>query len=254
MIVLDAETTGLNGYPQDKVLSICIYEINQKNEISEILTRVINYDIKDPLIYQSWIVQNGYLTLDEIANGYPESQVVSEVQEALKGKKWSSYNTAFDYDKFLQFDPWNLQPPQYCLMLLATKALPSVEVRENGEKKWLKLTEAYQCLFNKPMIGNHSVKNDTLATAEISKGLRSLFTKTAILNTAIQTKYPILLKIPTVKQGRRNNKIQLQGQPQLSPCLIHYVNPSDYIVRFHDLNLNQIRVLNIMSIEEIRIV
>lgn len=109
--VLDTETTGFDGYPNDVVVDIGIATADLKTgEVKDVYSSIVGYDISvwSKEKKKSWIFENSSLTLDEVAKAPPIKRVSNEVNEILKGHCVTSYNTGFDLNKFLYSEPWNL--------------------------------------------------------------------------------------------------------------------------------------------------
>ncbi|MCG3258226.1 MAG: hypothetical protein H7644_00615 [Candidatus Heimdallarchaeota archaeon] len=138
--VLDIETTGLEGLPEDLVVEIAIMRANViKQKITQVYHSLIHYDTStwDNNLRNSWIFSKKFLSLEEIQNAEKDlATVVEEVQQILFGKFVTAYNNAFDFDKFLKKDPWNISKESTktkiapCIMLSASEYL-----RPFGRKK-----------------------------------------------------------------------------------------------------------------------
>lgn len=112
ILVLDTETTGLKGAPEDVVVDIGICSVNiRAGKVRDVYSSVVGYDISEwnDTRKKAWIFENTDLTLDEVASAPLQKKVRGEVYEILKGKYATSYNVPFDMDKFLYRDPWDLK-------------------------------------------------------------------------------------------------------------------------------------------------
>ncbi|MCQ2084574.1 MAG: hypothetical protein MJZ21_00320 [archaeon] len=144
ILVLDTETTGLNGakyerdpfmdpffkrssldaygdskYDQldwskygDLVVDIGICEVSLKDRtVRDVYSAIVGYDTSTwtDEMRTSWIFENTDLTVEQVHNGVPFSQVKREVTEIVKGRWLTTYNVQYDLDKFLYRFPWNLK-------------------------------------------------------------------------------------------------------------------------------------------------
>lgn len=110
--VIDTETTGLIGAPKDLVVDIGITRVSLKKCIVEdVYSSVLGYDIGKWSDYylDAWIFKNTDLTLDMITKAPSATDVIEKVRHILYGKAATSYNVAYDMDKFLYQNPWNMR-------------------------------------------------------------------------------------------------------------------------------------------------
>lgn len=145
VLVIDIETTGLKGYPKDRVLEIGFCEYCPiTGEITPVYNSLIRYDdivefdaeyINDDGSRRCWIYRNSDMALEDTLHAEKSlDEVVSEVRELVKGKLVTSYNTDYDFGKFLFHEPWNLQDcciVPYDIMDLATNVVK--QMYEQGE-------------------------------------------------------------------------------------------------------------------------
>ena len=150
VFVLDTETTGLCGYPRDRVVDIAICKVNfDTAKIEEVYSSVVGHDVDKWDIDQknAWIFQNTDLKLEDVKNAPPLEEIASDVQDILKGNVVTSYNVGFDFRKFLNYNPWKLGLHSHigpCIMLAATDIC---KIPGYGEDyKWPKLQEAYDLI------------------------------------------------------------------------------------------------------------
>ena len=136
--VLDIETTGLDGSPKDLVVEISIMRANVlKQKVIQVYNSVIHYDTSkwDDNLRNSWIFRKGVLTVEEIQNAEKDlPTAIEEVKKILSGKFIAAYNNAFDFDKFLNQEPWNINLESTktktapCIMITSTEYIrPSVK-------------------------------------------------------------------------------------------------------------------------------
>jgi DNA polymerase III epsilon subunit-like protein len=131
--VVDIETTGLEGSPKDLVVEIAIMRTNvEKQRINQVYHSLIHYDTNswDDELRESWIFAKKILSIEQIQNAEKDlSTVIKEVRQILSGKFVTAYNNAFDFDKFLRKDPWNIDKETTktrvasCIMLTSSEYL-----------------------------------------------------------------------------------------------------------------------------------
>ena len=89
IIVLDTETTGLEGAPKDLVVDIGMTRVNlRKGTVEDVYSSVLGYDVDswDDYHRNAWIFQNTDMTLDMVAEATPAMKVIEDVRRILKGK------------------------------------------------------------------------------------------------------------------------------------------------------------------------
>ncbi|MHA1953451.1 MAG: 3'-5' exonuclease [Candidatus Heimdallarchaeaceae archaeon] len=170
--VLDIETTGLDGYPKDHVVEISIMRANLlKQKIEQVYNSVIHYDVSswDDSILDSWIFKKGIISVDEIKEAKKDLiTVASEVRKLLSNKFVAAYNNAFDFDKFLKHEPWNINAEKNrskiapCIMMTASEyvKMPS----KYKKRKIIRLTAAKKYLLNE---NTECIKNNKNLETEL---------------------------------------------------------------------------------------
>lgn len=133
MMIIDTETTGLTGYPVDRVLEVGICELTDDMEVVPVYNALINYpDIRSfcekngPI----WVIENTDMTIEAL-EGSPVgiSDAVAQVRDILEGKEATSYNVPFDFGRFLDRRPWDIRSccsVPYDIMDLATRRVHSM--------------------------------------------------------------------------------------------------------------------------------
>ena len=177
MLIIDTETTGLEGYPRDRVLEIGIAELSPDGNIKELYSEVIRYP--DIIEFDSnyvnrdgsrgiWVYRNSSLRIEDTLDAEKDLEtVVKEVRELVADREVTSYNVPFDFGKFLDHDPWNLKDVcsiSFDIMDLATdkvyqladddliddKGLQKRILWERGDSsypnKWVRSDDAYRIL------------------------------------------------------------------------------------------------------------
>lgn len=149
ILVLDTETTGLKGAPDDVVVDIGITKVSlSKGTVKELYSSIVGYDVDEWNDYRrnAWIFENTDLTLDMVAEAPPLIHVMDSVRRILKGKWVTSYNVAYDFDKFLYREPWSLKGTFYqCkdIMIAATEVCKFPSEYYGRQYRYPKLDAAY---------------------------------------------------------------------------------------------------------------
>ena len=177
VLIIDTETTGLEGYPKDRVLEIGIAELTEDGDVREVYSEQIRYSdiVEFDKNYENrdgskgiWIYRNSDLRIEDTLNASKDAETVaSEVREIVSGREVTSYNVGFDFGKFLYHGPWNLRgivERKIDIMKLASarvyelceedsledKVLQERLLREREEsyypEKWVRSIDAYRAL------------------------------------------------------------------------------------------------------------
>lgn len=112
VLVLDTETTGLQGAPRDLVVDIGICEMSlEDGTVEELYSSVLGYDTSDwdDYLKDAWIFQNTDMTLEMVEEAPPAMDVIDHVRRILRGRMVTSYNTGYDFGKFLYEEPWSMK-------------------------------------------------------------------------------------------------------------------------------------------------
>ena len=146
VFVLDTETTGLGGGPNDLVVDIGIVLADlESGEIEEVFASKVGYPKQMIRNEYAWVFTHTDLTVRDVVNAPGAYRVIERVKEILCGELVTSYNTEFDFDRFLYRDPWGMQgifAECNCIMTSVWKAFP--EMGHNGY--FPKLQTAYSAL------------------------------------------------------------------------------------------------------------
>ena len=206
VLIIDTETTGLSGYPKDRVLEIGIAELeggSVKSVYSEIIrySDIVEFDRKyvNPNGSEGiWIYRNSDLRMEDTLNASKDVETVAaEVREIVSGREVTSYNVPFDFGKFLYHEPWNLKElcsVPYDIMGLATKRVYSLAgddliqnkmlqdrlLREREESyhpnKWIRSIDAYRALCPEDPMGlegmRHRAMDDAMMEGQILRRLQ----------------------------------------------------------------------------------
>ena len=195
VLIIDTETTGLSGYPKDRVLEIGIAELEEgsvRPAYSEIIRYpdIVEFDRKYVNLDGSegiWIYRNSDLRMEDTLNASKDVETVAaEVRGIVTGREVTSYNVGFDFGKFLYHEPWNLKElcsVPYDIMELATKMVYSQAeddiipdkvlqerlLREREESyhpnKWIRSIDAYRALCPEDLMGLEGMRHRAIDDA-----------------------------------------------------------------------------------------
>ncbi len=203
MLIIDTETTGLYGYPRDRVLEIGIAEF-ENGRVSPVYSEVVRYgDIKEfDSAYVNpngtrgiWIYRHSDLSMEDTLKAEKDlDTAVREVRRIVSGRRITSYNIPFDLGRFLYREPWNLEDVAEAgedVMDMATARIygmaesESIEdkdlqkrlLRERAESrhpdKWIRLEDAYRVLCPDDPLDldrqTHRALDDAMAAAWVLK-------------------------------------------------------------------------------------
>ena len=197
VLIIDTETTGLRGIPEDRVLEIGIAEYDEvSGNISPVYSEMIRYD--DIVDFDSkyvnidgsrgiWIYRNSDMRVEDTLNAAKDlDTVVREVREIVSGKEVTSYNVGFDFGKFMYHEPWNLRgivERKIDIMKIATskvyelcesdslddKDLQERLLREREEsyypEKWVRSIDAYRALCPENPMGLEGMRHRAIDDA-----------------------------------------------------------------------------------------
>ncbi len=110
--VLDTETTGLFGAPKDVVVDVGICKVSlERGTVEDVYSSVLGYDTDewDDYLKNAWIFENTDMTLDMVEEAPPALNVIADVRRLLRKKPVTSYNTEYDFGKFLYEEPWSMR-------------------------------------------------------------------------------------------------------------------------------------------------
>lgn len=195
MLIIDTETTGLKGGPQDLVVEIGICSLDESTgKIEPVYSEIVRYpDIMErEKVRPSWVFANTDLTPESVLTAPKDAATVAEeVRDIVVAHNVTSYNVPFDFHKFLFKEPWNLRELvriPYDIMDLAT-----AEVRRRAENglipdkalqsrllsdwsvqpdKWVRSLDAYKVLCPEDPAGRHGKQShraldDTIMEAHV---------------------------------------------------------------------------------------
>lgn len=103
LFIIDTETTGLGKYPYDLILEIAISKIDKNLDIQNLYSSFISWEnSRSDQINKCWWAVQANINYSEIQiTGKLISKVWNEITPILNGKRVTSWNVAYDFDKFL---------------------------------------------------------------------------------------------------------------------------------------------------------
>lgn len=195
ILIIDTETTGLWGYPKDRVLEIGIAELKD-NSVKPVYSEIIRYsDIADfDRRYVNtngdegiWIYRNSDLRMEDTLNASKDPDTVAEeIRDIIFGRTVTSYNVPFDFGRFLNHEPWCLK--ELCIVpfdimdlatekvyslayddLIEDKGLQERLIREKEHSyypnKWVRLIDAYRVLCPDDPMGLDRMRHRAIGDA-----------------------------------------------------------------------------------------
>jgi len=178
ILIIDIETTGFQ--PKGRICEVGIVELDiDSGEKKIIFDQVINPNQPDEVLAGSWIVQNGYMTIDEIKSGVDFSEVKEEIQDIINSYPdgATAFNRQFDF-RFLENYGITFVKKLPCPMLSATpicKLKKTGKAAHYGGYKWPNAEEAFK-FFNPGVeyIEIHRGADDAMHEADIVFKLNKL--------------------------------------------------------------------------------
>ena len=175
--IIDTETTGLSGAPRDHVVDIGVAALNlSTGHISEEYSAIVGYDIStwDEEHKNAWIFKNTDLRLDDLASATPQPVVRYHIAQILNNARVTSYNTEFDFGRFLNQEPWSMTI-QECPDIMITAA-EVVRDRSHPGGRYPRLIHSYNALCPDDPVkinGNqhHRALSDAVVAAHVLRRL-----------------------------------------------------------------------------------
>ena len=169
ILIIDIETTGFLKQG-GKIVEIGIIELDIKNGDSRIIFDEICHErpITKEHVDKSWIVQNGYMTTEEIQHSKQLSEFATEIQGIINlySNGSTAYNNVFDFG-FLEDRGFHFPKKLPCPMILSTNICKIPKSKGMGYK-WPKVEEAYKHFFPESDYTElHRGADDAIHEAEI---------------------------------------------------------------------------------------
>lgn len=140
--VVDLETTGLQGAPYDKVVEVGVARVDlDLGKVYPERGMIINQKLTEEQ-KKSWVFEHTNLTPEEVeASPYSPGHVSYLLDDYVNENEgpFTAYNAAFDFDQFLQYDPFFFKPARApCIKEMVAVGF------NNG--RWMTAQEAYSLL------------------------------------------------------------------------------------------------------------
>lgn len=169
ILIIDLETTGFVP-PMAKIVEIGIVELDlATGDKKIIMDKVINPEISLNELRGSWIIQNKYMSEDEVLNAETfSSDIKKEIQDIFDRypQGVTAYNNVFDF-RFMDFHEFTYKKLP-CPMRLITP-ICKIEGKYRGYK-YPSAQEAYDFFFpDYGFIEKHRGADDALHEADIIK-------------------------------------------------------------------------------------
>lgn len=149
ILVIDIETTGFQNQ-NGKIVEVGIVSLDLENgNIEPVFSSVVHErPITKKEVEESWIVQNGYMTVEEIQNSPTLKSKLEEIQWIVDSYPdgATAFNRAFDFN-FLNSRGVSFPKMLPCPMLLATDVCKIPSRNGYSDYKWPKVEEAWKCFF-----------------------------------------------------------------------------------------------------------
>jgi len=182
ILIIDIETTGLSP-KNGSIVEIGIVELNLETGSSKVIYDKLCHQKPITLnhVKNSWIVEMGYITIEEIRKSIDFRLIKDEIQSIINlyPRGVTAYNKKFDIG-FLEAAGITFPKILDCPMILSTPLckLPST-YKGHGKYKYPKVEECYDFLFpDNDYTEKHRGADDALHEAEIVYELykRKIFT------------------------------------------------------------------------------
>lgn len=180
--VIDTETAGNKGHWNgDKVVDIGVSLVDtKKRTVHPFFASIVGYDV-DNWCYRlrkEWIFthEGATLTLDDVRNAPSEEKVAEHLRKILKDYPLTSFNVAYDFDKFLVHEPWdlgkNLKAPDIMVCADKVEEIPRTKRNATGWRSWPKLDATYEYLCPDDPAGikghqDHRALSDTIVAGYV---------------------------------------------------------------------------------------
>ena len=176
ILVLDLETTGLDGYEKgDKVLSVGIVRLDFKTMKPYPVFYSAVWQYLDEKDYDCWLFKNGHMDPEEVTNSiFGKVSAAEIIADIIEDEFVTTYNTAFDLDKFL--DPWMdkvasvaklyLRAP--CIMKACTQVPEIPRTMHEDGSCWPSLLSSYAKLCDpKEITQTHNALDDAMMAGKV---------------------------------------------------------------------------------------
>lgn len=172
ILVIDIETTNFlkegGRIVEIGVVELCLISGDKKI----VFNKIINPGLTVEELSKTWIIENKYMTVEEILNGVDFYSISSELQQIIDDYKngATAFNRSFDFD-FLESYGIRFPKKLPCPMIVSTDIC---KIPKTGKAayypgyKWPKVEEAYKYFYpNSNYIEIHRGADDAFHEADI---------------------------------------------------------------------------------------
>ncbi len=167
--VLDLETTGLQGYPKDKVVQIGVVSLDLvTGEIETEMDEYLGYELTEEE-KQSWIFTEGGLDPDSLRDARSPEEIAHDLRLMLRDQRVAIFNVGFDYTKFLAHPPFDLMPDDLVILpCVMQQARWVTRIKNRWDRyKWPTLHQAVELVLGETQSHEHSAVDDAWWTARL---------------------------------------------------------------------------------------
>jgi len=149
ILIIDIETTGLNPH-MDRIVEVGMVELDlATGEIKTVFDSLCHErPITRETVANSWIVKNGYITVEEVQRSPQFKDIKGQIQEIINRYEAgaTAFNVSFDFD-FLIARGIKIKKKLPCPMLLSTDICRIPHKVQAKGWKWPKAEEAYNFFY-----------------------------------------------------------------------------------------------------------
>lgn len=149
ILVIDIETTGFLNQG-GKIVEVGIVSLDLENGQKEIVFNSVVHErpITREEVENSWIVQNGYISVEEIQMSEMLKNKLPEIQKVIDSypSGATAFNKSFDFD-FLKSRGVKFPKELPCPMILSTDICRLPNQYGYSSYKWPKVEEAWKHFF-----------------------------------------------------------------------------------------------------------
>jgi DNA polymerase III epsilon subunit-like protein len=177
ILIIDIETTGFLNQG-GKIVEVGIISLNLETGEKKILFDSLVHERPITLaeVEKSWIVVNGYLTVENIRNSEELKNKIPEIKEIINSypNGATAFNKSFDFD-FLKSRGINFPKELPCPMILSTDVCKLPNRNGYDSYKWPKVEEAWKHFYPEiEYVELHRGADDAFHEADIVLALYKL--------------------------------------------------------------------------------
>lgn len=179
ILVLDLETTGLNGYAEgDRIVEVAIASVDiERQSVRTVYSAPVHYDALTDKQANSYIFREGHMDVEDVLEApFDEDKTAAIVANILEGEYVTTFNTAFDLDKFLlpffddivpELDVMFFRAP--CIMRAASQVADIPRKIHNDGSCWPSLSASYYtlCRDYRDQLFPHHASDDAVMAGRV---------------------------------------------------------------------------------------